>query len=236
MISALLRIQDYLAAEQIRFEDATAEARELAQLELPELLIRETWPKFAILCWVRLNGEVVPTKALFDAPEFAMAMPRRWADDLVPLFLPDVIGAKRICGRAPEIVQAERMIPIGKRELRSVRLPSGISFNPEEDDIFCTLVEEGERLRRGDGAWKNVPEAVRETLYPGWKAGNLGLAYGLFAQTNVIDKPVMHRRRSRSCLTKASVAVEHHILRTLAPSFACRSPRWSLPAAGCSSR
>jgi hypothetical protein len=117
-----------------------------------------------------------------------MAMPRRWADDLVPLFLPDVIGAKRICGRAPEIVQAERMIPIGKRELRSVRLPSGISFNPEEDDIFCTLVEEGERLRRGDGAWKNVPEAVRETLYPGWKAGNLGLAYDLFAQTNVIDK------------------------------------------------
>jgi hypothetical protein len=41
MISALLRIQDYLAAEQIRFEDATAEARELAQLELPELLIRD---------------------------------------------------------------------------------------------------------------------------------------------------------------------------------------------------
>jgi hypothetical protein len=50
------------------------------------------------------------------------------------------------------------------------------------------LVEEGERLLRGDGKWAAVPKPVREILYPGWKAGNNGLAFGSFAQTNIIDK------------------------------------------------
>jgi hypothetical protein len=55
--------------------------------------------------------------------------------------------------------------------------------------LFLTLVEEGERLRRGDGRWGNVPERAREALYAGWKAGNNGLAFGLLAQTNEVDLP-----------------------------------------------
>jgi hypothetical protein len=72
--------------------------------------------------------------------------------------------------------------------LRRRRLPSGVVFEPSRNNLFCTLVEEGERLLRGDGKWAAVPKPVREILYPGWKAGNNGLAFGSFAQTNIIDK------------------------------------------------
>jgi hypothetical protein len=37
------------------------------------------------------------------------------ADDLAPLWLPDVIAAKLLSGRAPEIVRAERILPSGDR-------------------------------------------------------------------------------------------------------------------------
>jgi hypothetical protein len=190
-IAVLTDLQRFHFARAIRFEEATEEARDLAaRLDRAELLNPENWPKLAILCWVKLRGEVVPTSARYDGKRFSMGMPSRYSDRLVPLLLPDVIAAKLTGGRAPEIVRAERMVPIGHRSLNNVCLPSGFLFNPMKHDLFRTLVEEGERLRLGKGNWREIPEPIRTgCLYPTWKSGNSGLAFGQFAQTNVTDKP-----------------------------------------------
>lgn len=185
-IAALTDLQRFLFARAIRFEEATEDARDLAaRLGRAELFDKANWPKLAALCWVKLRGEVVPTSALYDGKRFGMGMPARWSDRLVPLMLPDLIAAKLLCRRIPEIVRAERMVPVGRRSLSKVRLPSGFTFDPVKHDLFRTLVEKGERLRLGIGDWR-----VRAgCLYPAWKAGNNGLAFGQLAQTNVIDKP-----------------------------------------------
>jgi hypothetical protein len=115
-------------------------------------------------------------------------MPHRWSDDLVPLSLLDVVAARLTDGKAPEIARAERLIPIGPRVLRSLRLPSGVVFDPARQDMFCALVEEGERLKLGIGRWKDVPRPVRETcVYPAWKASNNGVAFGDLARTDIED-------------------------------------------------
>ena len=209
MFAALLRLQDFLAAEEIGFEEATAEAREIAKSATATILQPTTWPRFVILCWCRLSGEVVPVHALFDGRQFSMGMPERWSDGLVPLWLPDLLAAKCKGGRGPEIVRAERMVPVGRRRrLQSLRLPSGIAFDPSRDDLFCTLVEEGERLRRGEGKWGKVRREVREVLYPGWKAGNNGLAFGSLAQTNVIDKAGEAREKVTMLFDEGELRVE----------------------------
>src|SRR5271156_4860657 len=52
MIAALLGINSFLSAEAIRFEEATEEARDLAQrLGLDDLLLPANWPQFAVMCW-----------------------------------------------------------------------------------------------------------------------------------------------------------------------------------------
>jgi hypothetical protein len=193
-IAALVGLQNFLAAERLDFVEATQEARELAaELTLADILRTTTWPRLAVLCWTRCEGQIVPIKARFDGKQFSMGMVHHYSNgDLVPLWLPDVIAAKLPSGRAPEIVRAERIVPGGdRRHLRKVRLPSGAWLDPNARDIFLTLVEEGERLLRGDGDghWSKVPRPTREVLYDAWKAGNNGLAFGLLAQTNEADLP-----------------------------------------------
>lgn len=195
MIAALLGIQAFLSAEEIRFEEATDDARYLAEhLTIDDLMRPTTWPRLAILCWVRLDGDVVPTTFIKERGGLGNGMPHRWSDELVPLLLPDVIAARMISasspgtGKAPEIIKAERLVPISRRPLRSVRLPSGVLFDPVRQDVFCVLVEEGERLKLGIGRWKEVPDRVRETcLYPAWKASNNGFAFGDLARTDIED-------------------------------------------------
>jgi hypothetical protein len=192
MVANLVGLQNFLAAERLDFIEATQEAQELAAtLTLVDILRRELWTRLAILCWVRCEGQIVPIRAPFDGEQFSMGMVHHYSDgDLVPLWLPDVIAAKLLSGSAPEIVRAERIVPGGaRRHLRKVRLPSGAWLDPNARDVFLTLVEEGERLRRGDGHWRKVVRPTREALYGAWKAGNNGLAFGLLAQTNEVDLP-----------------------------------------------
>jgi hypothetical protein len=192
MIVVLIGLQKFLAAERIDFIEATDEARELASsLSIADLLRpAETFPRLAILCWVEPDGEILPTKGFFE-PEggrFSFGMVPRYGNGTpVPLFLPSVIAAKVMGDKAPKILKAERMVPVGNRKLSKIKLPSGAWLDPDAKDIFATLVEEGERLRLGQGNWAKVSQAVRDILYPGWKAGNNGLAFGSLAQTNQAD-------------------------------------------------
>src|SRR5271170_7400207 len=81
-------------------------------------------------------------------------------------------------------------LPTAKRfrSIRILRLPSGVVFDPVRQNVFCALVEEGERLKLGIGRWKDIPRPVRETcVYPAWKASNNGLAFGDLARTDVED-------------------------------------------------
>jgi hypothetical protein len=85
------------------------------------------------------------------------------------------------------------------------------------------LVEEGERLRRGDGRWSKVPGPTREALYTAWKAGNNGLAF--MAQTNEAD--LEGKRREEVSLLFDGGSIRAKFLHPADPGpFAC------LPLAG----
>jgi hypothetical protein len=223
MIAALVRLQNFLAAGRLDFVDATQEARELAAtLTDVDILRREIWPRLAVLCWVRCEGEIVPIKARFDRKQFSMGMIHYHSDgNLLPLRLPDVIAAKLLSGRSPEIVRAERIVPAGgRRPLRKAWLPSGARLDPHTRDVFLTLVEEGERLRRGDGRWSKVPGPTREALYTAWKAGNNGLAFSNLAQTNEAD--LEGKRREEVSLLFDGGSIRAKFLHPADPGpFAC---------------
>src|SRR5205085_1542994 len=90
-------------------------------------------------------------------------------------------------GRAPTIIRAERIAPEGRKRLRKAHLVGRAAFDPERDQLFKILVEEGERFSRGAGPYAKISGAVRDAILPGIKGiGNIGCFGGLI-ETRVVD-------------------------------------------------
>ena len=117
-----------------------------------------------------------------------MAMASRYSDEPVVVYLAVVIAAKLLSnGRAPKIIRAERIVPSGRQRLRKTRLFGEAVFDPRKDQLFKVLVEEGERLNRGEGRYAEIPAPVRAAILPGVKGmGNID-AYGALIETRGAD-------------------------------------------------
>jgi hypothetical protein len=189
----LMGLQRLLAAERLDFVEDTAAVRAFVEsVTLDDLLRSETWPELAVLCWIKPDGDVLPVRAAFgdgtaSAGRFSLAMAPRYSDEPVVVYLAHVIAAKLIKGRAPEIIRAERIVPVGRQRLRKTRLFGGAVFNPIRDQFFKVLVEEGERFSRGEGRYSEIPATVREAILPGIKGiGNIG-CFGAPIETRQTD-------------------------------------------------
>jgi hypothetical protein len=192
-IFILMRLQGLLAAERLAFvEDTAAVLAFVESVTLDDLLRPETWPKLAVLCSIKPAGEILPVRAAFaegaaGAERFSLAMAPRYSDEPVVVYLADVIAAKLLSGRAPEIVRAELIVPIGRQRLCKPRLFGGAIFDPHQDQFFKVLVEEGEQLNHGEGRYAEIPDRVRTVLLPGVKGiGNIG-AFGALIETREAD-------------------------------------------------
>jgi hypothetical protein len=113
---------------------------------LDGLLRPETWPKLNALCWVKPAGEILPVRAAFgagaaSADRFSLAMAPRYSDQPVVVYLADVIAAKLLSGRSPEIIRAERIVPVGPQRLRKARLFGGAVLDPMNDQFFKILAK-----------------------------------------------------------------------------------------------
>jgi hypothetical protein len=198
-------LQDLLAAERLSFIDDTETVRAFVEaVSLDDLLRPETWPKLNVLCWIKPCGEILPVRAALGGragvDRFTMAMAERYSDDPVVMYLGNVIAAKLLSGRAPEIICAERIVPQGRQELRKTRLFGGARFDPAKDRLFKILVEEGEWFGRGQGRYAKIPVGIREAILPGIKAiGNIG-CFGALIETRAADL-VPARREEVTLLT-----------------------------------
>jgi hypothetical protein len=90
-----------------------------------------------VLCWVKAAGEMLPVRAAFKegtasgADQFSLAITPRHSVEPVPLWLADVIAAKleHPQGRSPEVICAERIVPIGRQTLLKTRLFGDAAFD-----------------------------------------------------------------------------------------------------------
>lgn len=221
----LQRLQDHLAAERLTFVEDTEAIRNFVEsVTLDDLCRSETWPRLAALCWIEPAGEILPVRASFaergGADRFTLAMPERHGDGPVVVYLADVVLAKLLSGRAPAIIRGERIVPEERRKLRKARLVGGASFDPERDQLFTTLVEEGERFNRGERRYADIPEAVRVAILPGIKAiGNIG-CFGTLIETRGID--LLPGRREEATLLSDGEPIRTAITHPEDPArFAC---------------
>ena len=227
-------LQELLAAERLEFVEDTAAVREFVKRFTPEELYRpETYRKLNVLCWVKPAGALLPVRAAFEesgssgAGRFTMALAPRYSDEPLPSWLHGVIAAKleKPAGQVPEILRAERIIPIGRQPLRKSRLFGGVVFDPRTDQFFKTLVEEAERFERGDRCYADIPTAIRKEIVRGIKAiGNIA-CFGALSETRAAD--LLPGRREEVTLLSDAEPIRAAVAHPEDPGpFAC------LPLAG----
>jgi hypothetical protein len=157
------------------------------------------WPKLRVFVQIKPNADVVPVRARYGAAhDFNIGVNYYTSDEPQWFALPEVLKSRPITRRAPEIIRAIRLVPVGRqRGMRPITLRGGIEVDPYNDDLFRTLIEQRHRL----------PDKNSSTGR-GLKTLANGTSYGIWAELNRIDQPggrklpvTVHGHRTFDCHT-----------------------------------
>jgi len=168
-VARLSGLWPLLTSERIVAVDAADEVRELLErVELADVLDPDLWPLLVGVALVRSDGDVLPTRAWFagrgDVPRVGLGP--IWCDRPLPYALADLVSAKLLTGKVPEVVSAWRLDGVGRApRLRVVRLGGRVRFDPYADDWWAAC-------QRARAALKESPMAT------GMKTIGNGTAYG----------------------------------------------------------
>jgi hypothetical protein len=197
-VFALLHLWDWVVARTLDCEDATDDARAVIErLDRAALHDPAVWPQLAgVFCRVRPDGELLPTRARYGATEADDADDRpqsvAWtigfnhlrSDTELWFSLADVVAARLLGGRAPAILEAFRVRPVGRlRGLKPIRLRGGDPVDPRTSDVFRLATEERARIK----ANRRLPKAEVARRAQFLKTFANGGAYGIFAEVRQLD-------------------------------------------------
>jgi hypothetical protein len=177
-VNALMRLWAFFVAERIKTVDATEDARRLlAKTELDHCFTAELWQELPVLCLVRPTGEILPARC-------AYAPGGNWQIGINPLksreplwfALADVLAAKLLSGRAPDVLEAVRLVPVGQqRGLKPTRLRGEIEIDPRKDDFFRRAIEERKLLDKRTDLDPRESRRLGETLKVTANSGSYGI-------------------------------------------------------------
>ena len=168
-VARLSRFWRLLTSERILVVDATDDVRKLLErVELADVLEPELWPRLVGIALVRPDGDVLPTRTWYagrgDVPRVGLGPIH--CDRLLPYALADLVAAKVLTGKVPEVASAWRLVGCGRPPgLRVVRLGGRVRFDPCTDDWWAAC-------QRARTALGDSPMAT------GMKTIGNGTAYG----------------------------------------------------------
>ncbi len=96
------------------------------------------------------NSDLLPSRAQYSSAsnDWQVALNYLYPSDYAPsdglwFSLPDVAACVLLTGKIPEIVDAFKLVPVGKLAgLRTVRLGGEVEVNPKVQDLFQAFIEQ----------------------------------------------------------------------------------------------
>jgi hypothetical protein len=188
-VNALLGNWSLLTAREIRVVDATEEVRDfLNGVELEDCFRPETWQQLQAFVKVRADGEIYPVRVTYDPHGQSWQIGSNPLKSADPLWfaLPDVVTAKLLSHRTPEVVEAFRLVADGQQKgLRETKLRGLVSVDPRSQDFFRHVIEERKHTQDNPKLDENERARLDKALKVLANAGS----YGIYAEMNRKELP-----------------------------------------------
>lgn len=186
-VCTLMGLWKFVIAEGLDYADATEECRAFVEAcDLAMLRDPATWARLHMIVQVRPSDDVFPVRAHY-APDQPATIGVNRLTSREPLWftMADVIAAKLLGGKTPEIVSAIRFSPRQPQTgLKRVTL-AGAELDPITGDFYASIIN----MRRAVQARQNdASGAERDQLeadQQGLKILANSTSYGIFMELNV---------------------------------------------------
>jgi len=183
-VNALLGLWRMLTAERLKVQPATAEVRELlGALTMEQCFDPRFWGQLRFFARIRPQGDIIPVRAAYGPTEDNLTIGLNPLYSDIPVWVagPDLVASVLLTGRAPEVLDAIRLIPVGRQEkLTPVDLRNQVTIDPAQDDFFRRLIEERQLARRRP----DLTEEERNRLVRFLKVMANSASYGIYAELN----------------------------------------------------
>jgi hypothetical protein len=189
--NSLMRLWEYLTAQQIRVVDATEEITQFLETVQPDdLFDPATWRRLPAIVQVLPDGDVLPARARYgDEVHSTYGIGVNPVVSLRPLWytVADCVASKLRTGRARRVHRALQFVPEGTQQLNPVMLRGQVRIDPNTDDFFQQAIVERRKVKQGEAPYDALSQAERERLQKFLKILVNATAYGIYMQMDRQD-------------------------------------------------
>ena len=200
-VDALMDLHRLQIAQSIEVSECTEDVQGLLErVTLDDCFDPALWPQLVGFALVEPDGDVFPVRAAYDGKTWGIGVNPITSSEPLWYSLADCVNSKLTIGKAPKVLRAVRLVPVGMdSRLRSVRLRGVVEVDPMVKDPMMTMVEERQRVRKD----ASLPADDKDRLATVLKiVANAG-SYGIYSEFNPQERrkgftvPVLvHGRRA----------------------------------------
>jgi hypothetical protein len=144
-VCTLMGLWRFVIAQGMGWRDSTAEIRALVNsISLEELRRPEFWPQLTTLVRIKSDADIFPFRAKYDGKSQTIGLNYLTSEYPLWFTLADVIAAKLLGGKSPEILEAitfSAKEPQAGLKATSIAGNSNYRVDPDKDDFFKRLVD-----------------------------------------------------------------------------------------------
>ncbi len=186
--NALMDLWTFVIAADIREEEFTDGAQALLNdATVQTYFDQAAWKHLTWFGLIRPDDDIPPVRGDYDPSQPGQAnigVNRFTSDQPIWYTGADLIAAALLGKKAPHIIKAVRLVPVGVQEgLRKITLPSGTVIDPAQQDFFRIIIELRKRLKNDASNPGN--KATAQALKILANAGS----YGISAESNPEELP-----------------------------------------------
>ena len=189
-VNGLMDLWKFVIAREIRVVTRCKQEIErfLRGLTPEKLFLPQTWKKLPAFVKVIPDGDLLPSRGKYSAAsnDWQVAVNYLYAADQKPsaglwFALPDVAAAVLLTKKIPKIVDAFKLVPMGKLPgLKPIRLSGEVLVNPRTQDLFRTVIEQRKAKTRNPGTNREDADRLDKAL----KVLANASSYGIYAEMN----------------------------------------------------
>ena len=186
-VCTLMGLWWYVIAAGVTATDDTERVRQFVRTcTLNDLQRRDTWRSLACIVQVKPDFDIFPVRAEYEADESAtIGLNHLSADEPMWFTLADVLAAKLLGGKTPEIIAATRFDAMAPQEkLRTITL-EGVDVRPRNDDFYRRLIVLRRAIQKAEDKASPEERPALTAAQKGLKILANSTSYGIFVEINV---------------------------------------------------